>query len=214
MRKGWRNLFIIVFMSLLLQACASTRLHYQFQEGMQNAKRSFDSGNFKEAFCRLLPLAVAGCAEAQYALGYLYYYGYGVSEDTISGLFWIEESAKRGYPPAIKALSVLKANPSPPPKAISQSTPPKPPATKPVKYTLQVFGSYDEATVKELQTRLQLEDSTFRGITKHKGRDWYVLTYGKYPAMFQAVLAKDELPRGIKELKPWVRKTDDLQWLA
>ena len=96
MRKSWHKLLIIVFLSFFLQSCASVRLHYQFQEGMYQAKKSFDAGDFKEAFCKLLPLAAAGCAEAQYALGYLYYYGYGVSEDTVSGLFWIEESAKRG----------------------------------------------------------------------------------------------------------------------
>ena len=227
MLKCWRNILIIAWVSLLLQACASTRILHSCQAEMQGAKHSFDSGNFKRAFCQLLPLAAAGCPEAQYALGYLYYYGYGVSEDTVSGLFWIEEAAKRHYIPAIKALKLIKqrknnhdepfhpsAKSAPDISSDMVSNQPVEDQTKPVKYTLQVFGSYELDTVKELQEKLQLQDSMYRGLTKHKGRDWYILTYGKFPAILQAELAKDQLPKGLKELKPWVRQTNDLQWLA
>lgn len=282
MLKCWRNILFITLASVLLQACATTRVTYQYQSEMSSAKRSFDAGDFKRAFCQLLPLAAKGCPEAQYALGYMYYYGYGVSEDTVSGLFWIEEAAKRHYIPAIKALKLIKqrnhqheepfynkspkrtamndvsdvtlagnaaknviepqnlantsvmpagnaamnaiepqnlANTTVMPAAsvaneVASSQPVETQQPKPAKYTLQVFGSHELDAVKELQEKLQLQDSTYRGVTQRNGRDWYILTYGKYPAIFQAELAKDQLPKGVKELKPWIRKTDELQWVV
>jgi TPR repeat protein len=38
----------------------------------------------------------------------MYYYGYGVAQDAESGRFWMEKSANQKYPPAEKALQMLK----------------------------------------------------------------------------------------------------------
>ncbi len=96
----------------MLAACAGPRMAQDFQAG----KASFQSGDYKQAFRQLLPLAVDGKAEAQYAVGYMYYYGYGVSEDTESGLFWIKKSADQNYLPAVRALELIHH-----PTAASQS---------------------------------------------------------------------------------------------
>lgn len=72
------------------------------------AKRAFDAGYYKRAKCLLLPLACDGNPEAQYALGYLYYYGYGVAQDTDVGYFWIKRSEEQHFPLAIKALSLIE----------------------------------------------------------------------------------------------------------
>lgn len=349
MRQFWRYLLIVLVVATTLQGCTHcARLNVE----VQSAKRTFNSGDFKKAFRQLLPLAADCVPDAQYAVGYMYYYGYGINRDTVSGLFWIKRAAQQGYLPAIKALQVIeqsKKQPVDPPpvhkspkyasnEALYESLkdpeiaekiavvqkenqtaepvhlavkkqlnegpdevllslqatnkyemqkPSKPKQTEVIalrksgdsylaaslkkvlgdniktlanskekqpsnitelvktiesseskkiippeemtklsqaqrpadnankaKYTLQVFGSYSLDSVKELQTRLSLKNSTYCGMTKLNGRDWYVLTYGKYSAPYQAKLAMDELPKGIKALKPWTRKTDDVQWLA
>lgn len=94
----------LILTCLMLGACAGPRI----AQDLQGGKASFESGDYKEAFHQLLPLAVQGNAEAQYAVGYMYYYGYGVSEDTESGVFWMKKSAEQNYPPAIKALQLLR----------------------------------------------------------------------------------------------------------
>jgi len=98
-----RCLSVILICSLLV-ACASSKLAQDLQAG----KASFESGSYKEAFRQLLPIAVKGKPEAQYAVGYMYYYGYGVSEDGESGLFWMTKAAEQNYPPAIKALHIIQ----------------------------------------------------------------------------------------------------------
>lgn len=246
MRLG-RYVFIILFMCFFLQGCTSTRIAEELQLG----RVTFESGDFRAAFHQLLPLAVKGNPEAQYAVGYMYYYGYGVAQDTECGLFWINLSASQHYLPAIQALNLVnhkddlyrpKAKKSVKHQyskhqlveSLPNTAEVKPELAKQEKdnddvilslnspenitpkekYTLQVFGSHDLDTVKELQARLNLKDSTAFGRTQYKGRDWYVLTYGRYPAIYQAKLAQDELPKGLKSLKPWVRKTEDLVWVT
>jgi TPR repeat protein len=95
---------VLIVMCLLLQSCASA------VEGRQlaNGKRDFRDGEFKTAFHELLPLASEGNANAQYAVGYMYYYGYGVAQDAESGHFWMQKSADQKFPPAVKALEMLK----------------------------------------------------------------------------------------------------------
>jgi len=75
---------------------------------LEQGKRYFDSGYFKSAMQTLLPLACDGNAEAQYAVGYMYYYGYGAAQDTDVGYFWINRSAEQHFEPAIKALDLIK----------------------------------------------------------------------------------------------------------
>lgn len=100
------QVIVIMMVSLMLQACASSRVAEQLQSG----KISFEDGNFKSAFHKLLPLASDGNASAEYAIGYMYYYGYGTHQDTESGLFWMRKSAEQQYQPAIKALQIISEN--------------------------------------------------------------------------------------------------------
>lgn len=75
---------------------------------LEQGKRDFNDGYFKSAMHELLPLACDGSAEAQYAVGYMYYYGYGVGQDTDVGYFWIKRSADKHYPPAQEALHMIE----------------------------------------------------------------------------------------------------------
>jgi TPR repeat protein len=103
---------VIISICLLLQACTSAVQMHQYDEG----KSSFTSGDYKSAFHQLLPLAAADNMRAQYAVGYMYYYGYGVTRDAESGLFWMQKSAAQHYAPAEKALDLIAKNNATPPK--------------------------------------------------------------------------------------------------
>jgi TPR repeat protein len=97
---------VLIIVSLLLQSCASAVTSRQIDQG----KKDFGAGNYKQALHELLPAAAGGNAHAQYAVGYMYYYGYGsgAGQDVESGRFWMQKSADQGYPPAVKALQMLK----------------------------------------------------------------------------------------------------------
>ncbi|MHB1946867.1 MAG: SPOR domain-containing protein [Gammaproteobacteria bacterium] len=98
---------LLILICLLLQSCVSPKMSQETQLG----KILFIDGEYKSAFRRLLPAAVCGNPEAQYAVGYMYYYGYGVSQDSESGIFWMTKSAEQGYRPAIKALAIIRRGP-------------------------------------------------------------------------------------------------------
>lgn len=98
-----KKLLFIASILLLLSACASQQKDFQLAEG----KQSFISGDYKEAFHTLLPLASKGVPQAEYAVGYMYYYGYGVARDSESGMFWMEKSAEQNYKPARDALDMI-----------------------------------------------------------------------------------------------------------
>lgn len=317
MVKLGRWLVIILLFSFLL-ACASARM----AEEVQSGKATFNAGNFKQAFAELLPLAVKCSAEAQYAVGYMYYYGLGVEPHKESGLFWINQSAQQMYRPAIRALQIIEKENKEPfnapekksiklrysentlaetlkdpdiqkkmaevkkanavetdplrlavkltpenkeepssvdtPKVASKekvtpenkedavleslkdlkpSSANKPnivnkdkvlpkqkeklnPGLKTAKlttkdkFTLQLYGSFKLDDVKQLQSRLKLQKTTYYARTQHDGRDWYVLTYGKYSVPSHAKLAKKDMPVKAQKLNPWVRGTSELRWLA
>jgi len=77
------------------------------QSYLQQGKRYFQDGYYKKSMLLFLPLACDGNPEAQYAMGYMYYYGYGVAQDTDVGYFWIKRSANQSYFPAISALNLI-----------------------------------------------------------------------------------------------------------
>lgn len=218
------RLLFIVIMSGGLLACASTRLSQELQAG----KISFEGGYYKQAFHQLLPIAVQGRSEAQYAVGYMYYYGYGVALDEDTGIFWMRKAAEKHYAPAMTALETLRQ------QAVETSSErvdghairsqvsllemehakPKPAsdlmlhASPQHHYTLQLFGSRDLASVKMLQAQLKLKHTSYVYHTTHTGKDWYVLTFGHFATAKEAVATTQNLPPELKQLAPWARATD------
>ena len=69
---------------------------------------SFKLQDYRRAFVLLMPVAKAGNPDAQYAIGYMYYYAEGVVEDRKKAWFWISCAAKAGQPDAIVALKILE----------------------------------------------------------------------------------------------------------
>jgi outer membrane protein TolC len=81
-------------------------------------------------------------------------------------------------------------------------------------YTLQVFGSYDLTTIKHLQKELNIQETSQYGQTKRNGRDWYILTYGKYASSEKANTHINALPEKIRKLSPWARNTEEVRWIG
>ena len=100
------RLVIFTLLTMSLISCAMKYSPGASSELLQG-KREFDAGYYKTAMRELLPLACSGNADAQYAVGYMYYYGYGVAQDTDVGSFWIGRSAQQNYPLALKAMEMI-----------------------------------------------------------------------------------------------------------
>lgn len=120
-----RKILLLTCMTLFMTSCVTTTKPASTAQTEQTAehkpsvaemseltygKRLFEQGEYKSAMKQLLPIAARGNPEAQYAVGYMYYYGYGINRDTESGRFWIESSAKQQYAPALKAMEIMKTN--------------------------------------------------------------------------------------------------------
>jgi len=107
MNKSVKSVVRIFFWSLIavfLSACASPKWSQEIEQG----QRYYERGYYKQSFHELLAPAAAGRPQAQYAIGYMYYYGYGVSQDTATGIFWIRKAADQHYKPAGKALAEIE----------------------------------------------------------------------------------------------------------
>lgn len=109
---------LLSLIACVLVACAT--VHHPIltpaqSSELQQGEHYFNTGFYKHALRTLLPLACDGVAQAQYAVGYMYYYGYGVTQDTDVGRIWIERAAIQNYQPAKIALkeSQTSANNSP-----------------------------------------------------------------------------------------------------
>ena len=94
---------VIMMGSLLMSLTACVFGPYNLSQGIN----CFKTQDYRSAFIRLLPEAEKGQPDAQYAVGYMYYYGQGVTEDKLKAMYWIGCAAKSGQPDAVLALNIL-----------------------------------------------------------------------------------------------------------
>ena len=88
-----------------VMASSGCMMHgYNLKTGIEN----FQVQNYRQSFIRLLPEAKAGQPDAQYAIGYMYYYGQGVIENRKKAFYWIERAANGGQPDAVRAIKILR----------------------------------------------------------------------------------------------------------
>lgn len=93
--------FKILIITIIISGCMRSSLN------LTQGINSFRVQDYRSAFVRLKPEAEKGNAEAQYAVGYMYYYGQGVVEDRRKAWFWITKAAESGNKDAIKAVALL-----------------------------------------------------------------------------------------------------------
>ncbi len=86
----------------ILTACGPNS--FNLREGIT----SFKAQDYRRAFIRLKPEAEKGQPDAQYAVGYMYYYGQGVIENRKKAWFWITNAARLGQPDAIAAMRIIE----------------------------------------------------------------------------------------------------------
>lgn len=99
--------FIVIALTCLyITACATQ--DKAAQQSLALGKANFVVHNYDMAYEHLAPLAEGGDADAQYALGYMYYNGYGVPRDDAIATQWIKKSAKQHNLKAIRALHQLE----------------------------------------------------------------------------------------------------------
>ena len=90
---------LCMILSALLSACVKNQL----DEGIH----SFQVQDYRQAFIRLKPLAENGQVDAEYAVGYMFYYGQGVTEDRRRAWYWINRAANAGQTDALRAVKLL-----------------------------------------------------------------------------------------------------------
>ena len=77
------------------------------EQTIEQAKKYITDKNFDLAYDTLMPLANDGNAEAQYGIGYMYYYGKGMQPNKEAGIFWIKKSADNGFLKAKEAMQLI-----------------------------------------------------------------------------------------------------------
>lgn len=98
------NLSLAAALCLGLGACATSTDDY-----LATAQNSFVKQNYGVTFNTLVAAAHSDNPRAQYALGYLYYYGMGTQANTLTAIKWISAAANEGLPAAKKALATINA---------------------------------------------------------------------------------------------------------
>ena len=104
-----KHILMLLSCVFMLSACNPSPAT---QSELAQGKRLFDGGYYKSAMKQLMPLAANGNAEAEYAVGYMYYYGYGTIQDADTGTFWIQRAADQKFQPAVDALVLIQPKPS------------------------------------------------------------------------------------------------------
>jgi len=98
---------IISIACLLLVGCASTNTAKLPTPTLSQAESDYQKGNYQQALTSLTLLAINGNADAQYALGYMYYYGQGTRQNLDLARGWFREAALSGLDKAQQALNML-----------------------------------------------------------------------------------------------------------
>lgn len=96
---------------ILLLVLTLSEIACVYRSHLTEGINCFKIQNYREAFIHLKPEADRGQPDAQYAVGYMYYYGQGVAEDKKKACIWINRAAAAGQLDAIRALKIIKRRP-------------------------------------------------------------------------------------------------------
>jgi TPR repeat protein len=111
MKKRFKKygLLLLASLSLALSGCA-TYSSRQYTDG----EAAFHQQDYHTAFKDLIYSAGYNNTDAQYAVGYMYYYGIGTEQNDYLSRLWLYRSASFGNAKAMAALQALdRAMPNP-----------------------------------------------------------------------------------------------------
>jgi septal ring-binding cell division protein DamX len=177
---------------------------------------------------QLQRMARRGDADAQYSLGYRYYYGIGVRQDMQASSNWLKQAASQGQPQARQALTLIrqadrmdnqrsrvsaseKARGTTPYAAASSSSSTTQAASISAKaagaggFTLQLMGTHDKQSLVDFIMANNLQDKATYYRRSFDGQDWYVLVSGRYATQSEALEAIGQLPQTVRSMNPWVK---------
>jgi septal ring-binding cell division protein DamX len=227
------KLFSFIIFAFLITSCASTTSN---QANYTQAKTDFQEQNYYNAFQAFLVPAEKGNSDAEYALGYMYYYGKGTPVNQTLGKQWILKSVLSGNLQAKQAYQMILSHEqsiyyTPPKKAITPHTVqlPKFKHTKKPAHHSNAVKKTALSTMNSQHFALQLFDATSAKhaetfihkyqLSKHakyfhkivKKKSLYVVIYGNYTTRAHAKQAIKKLPSNIQKLKPWIRSVASLK---
>ena len=81
--------------------------HSLMAKDYHHAEQNFSAGKYRAAFRQLQAPAKTGNPDAQYALGYLYFYGKVTKINEAEALTWFQSAAENGQHEAIYALKII-----------------------------------------------------------------------------------------------------------
>ncbi len=85
-----RLLFLILTLSIF-------PVYSSFSADLESAEKSYDAGEYEDAFIQFLELAEKGDVEAQFWIGYLFQDGEGVAKDLEESFSWFKSAADNGH---------------------------------------------------------------------------------------------------------------------
>lgn len=75
---------------------------------LAQGQKYYEMQDYHAAFEKILRAAIGGNYQAQYTIGYMYYYGIGIPRNTVQAVKWFRKAAYFGQPAAIHALHLIK----------------------------------------------------------------------------------------------------------
>jgi len=94
---------ILISSALLLSACSPSA-----NKLLAQGEAAYKTQNYHIAFNNILAAAKKGNIQAQYTLGYMYYYGIGTPRNMQHAIAWLDYAAQHGDPRAIQAIQLLQ----------------------------------------------------------------------------------------------------------
>lgn len=92
-----------ILLCVCLTACAP-KAHTLYLQGSE----AYQQKHYQTAFALLLKSADYGDPYAEYAVGYMYYYGIGVDRNKLLGVKYLKKSDSHHFKKAHKALIAIK----------------------------------------------------------------------------------------------------------
>ena len=164
---------------------------------------------------RVEGMARSNDPSAEYALGYMYYYGIGAPKNLPEAKSWMRLAAA-GHPKAIEALRLLEASGNETPATVIPSTTPAPaPAAEEAatpahaapegSYGIQVTASTTSAGLNEYSLSHDLKGKADGYKVCIDGKVWYILIYGHFANESSATRALRNLPAPLKDHRPFIK---------